>query len=97
MMKERPAQVPAEIVIGVSTALLGVLLGGGTAFALWSQLHHTSVPEVLIASVVALATGLILVGFAIQNLSVRLFLIVSACSLALAFFAGQAAFAAIAQ
>jgi hypothetical protein len=97
MMKEHPAQMPAEIVIGVSTALLGILLGAGTAFALWSQLHHTSVPEVLIASVVALATGSILVGFAVRNLSVRLFLVVAACSLALAFFAGPTAFSTIVQ
>jgi hypothetical protein len=97
MMKERPAQMPAEIVIGVSTALLGILVGLGTAFALWSQLHRTTVPDVLTASVVALATGLILIGFAVQNFSVRLFLIVAACSLALAFFAGSPAFTAIAQ
>jgi hypothetical protein len=97
MMKERPAQMPADIVISASTALLGVLLGFGTAFALWSQLHRTTVPDVLTASVVALAAGLILVGFAIQNFSVRLFLVVAACSLALAFFAGSPAFAAIAQ
>jgi hypothetical protein len=97
MMKERPAQVPAEIVIGISTTLLGVLSGVGVAFMLWSQLHHTSVPGVLTAAVVAMASGLIMVGFAVQSLSTRLFLIVAACSLTLAFFAGPLAFSTLIQ
>jgi len=95
MMKERPAQLPAEVVIGVSTTLLAAILGVGVAFGLWSQLHHTTVPGVLTAAVVALASGLIMIGFAVQNLSTRLFLVVAACSLALAFFAGPAAFSAL--
>ena len=97
MMKERPALVPSEIVIGTSTALLGMIVGVGTAFGLWSQLHHTSAPGILTAAVVALATGLALIGLAAQTLSARLFMIVAACSLALAFFAGTAAFSTLAQ
>jgi hypothetical protein len=97
MMKERPAQVPAEIVIGTSTALLGMIVGVGTAFGLWSQLHHTSAPGVLTAAVVALATGLLLIGIAVQHLNSRLFMIVAACSLALAFFGGSGAFSTLTQ
>jgi hypothetical protein len=92
MMKERPAQVPAEIVIGTSTALLGMIVGVGIAFGLWSQLHHTSAPGVLTAAVVALSAGLIMIGAAVTHLNTRLFMIVAACSLALAFFAGPAIF-----
>ena len=97
MLKERPAQVPAEIVIGTSTALLGIIVGVGTAYGLWSQLHHTSAPGILTAAVVALAAGLIMIGAAVQNINSRLFMIVAACSLALAFFAGPAAFSTLTQ
>lgn len=97
MMKERLAQRPAEVVIGVSTALLAAVLGIGVAYGLWSQLHQTNVPAVLTAAVVALASGMIMIGFAIRNLSTRLFLVVAACSLALAFFAGPAAFSTLTQ
>lgn len=95
MMKERPAQVPAEVVIGISAALLGVILGIGAAYGLWSQLHHTAEPTMLTAAVVALTTGLALVACSVQTFSTRLFLAAAALSLALAFFAGSGAFASL--
>lgn len=95
MMKTRPAQVPADLVISVSSALLGLIVGTGAAFGLWSQLHHTGEPAMLTAAVVALATGLALVAVAVEKLSPRLFLLAAALSLALAFFAGAGAFSTI--
>lgn len=95
MMNERPASVPAEMVIGVSTALLGVLVGVGAAFGLWSQLHHTATPSVLDTAVVALAGGLALVALAVQSFAARLFLLVAALTLALAFFSGATLFATL--
>jgi len=95
MMKEHPAAVPAEIVIGVSTALLAVVAGTGAAFGLWLQLHHTAAPGVLTASVVALGVGLALVGLALQRSSARLFLVVAGVALVAAFFSAPGAFASL--
>jgi hypothetical protein len=92
MMKERTAQMPAELVIATSLTLLGILAGVGAAFILWSQLHHTAAPSVLTASVVTLAIGMVLVAVAAQRFATRLFLLAAACSLAIAFFAGAGAF-----
>jgi hypothetical protein len=92
MMKERPAQAPAEAVIGITTALLGVVTGVGAAFGLWSQLHQTAAPGILAIAVVTLCAGLALVGAALQGAATRLFLVVAACSLAIAFFAGSGTF-----
>jgi hypothetical protein len=95
MMREHPVQSSTQVIIGASTVLLGMIMGVGTAFGLWSQLHHTAEPAMLTAAVVALATGLALVGIAVQNTATRLFLVVAAGSLALAFFSGGGAFASL--
>jgi hypothetical protein len=95
MMNERHALMPAQLVIGASTTLLGAVLGAGAAFGLWSQLHHTGAPGVLAVAVVALAGGLLLVGLAAGSLTVRLFLLVAALTLALAFFSGAGLFATL--
>ncbi len=96
MMKEHPAQMPAELVIGVSASLLGVLVGVGAAFGLWSQLHHTADPGILASGVAALSAGSAFVALAVQSTASRLFLIAAACSLALAFFLGSGAFSHLA-
>ncbi|HTU70266.1 MAG TPA: hypothetical protein VMF11_08070 [Candidatus Baltobacteraceae bacterium] len=97
MMKERPASAPAEVVIWVSTSLLGVLAGVAAAYGLWSQLHATAKPGLLGGGVAALAAGLFLIAVAMPRRTARLFLIVAACALALAFFTGSSAFAALSQ
>lgn len=97
MMKERSAQLPAELVIAISTSLLGILAGIGAAYGLWSQLHRTAAPDVLTAAVAALAVGMALLAAGLQNLSTRLFLLAAACSLAVAFYAGSGAFAHLAS
>jgi hypothetical protein len=84
------------LVIVISAALLGVLVGIGAAFALWAQLHHTADPGILTAGVAALSAGLALVAIAIRGTASRVFLIAAACSLALAYFAGSGAFSHLA-
>jgi hypothetical protein len=95
MMNERHALMPAQLVIGASSTLLGGVLGAGAAFGLWSQLHHTAAPGILAVAVLALAAGLILVGLAAGSLAVRLFFLVAALTLALAFFSAPGLFAAL--
>jgi hypothetical protein len=92
MMRERPAHLPADVVIAVSTFLLGALAGVGAAVGFWSQLQHTADPGMLTAAVAALSVGLVLISVAARNLAARLFLLASAFSLAIAFFAGSGAF-----
>jgi hypothetical protein len=95
MLKTRSAQAPTELIIAGATALLGLVLGAGAAFGLWSQLHHTAQPALLTGAVAALAAGLVLVGLAVQNTAPRLFLMTAGISLAMAFFTGASAFAAL--
>lgn len=95
MMRNRPARIPAELVIWGSTAALGIVTGAGAAFALWSQLHRSPDVGIVVAAVMALALGLGLIGLAISNATARLFLVVVAASLALAFFLGAGAFATL--
>jgi len=95
MLGERPTQVASEFVIRASTILLAILTGTGVAFGLWSQLAHSAAPGLLTASVAALCLGAALVALAIRSSGARLFLAIAALSLALAFFAGSGAFAAL--
>jgi hypothetical protein len=95
ILGERPTQAASEVVIRGSTILLAILTGTGVAFALWSQLQHTAAPGLLTASVAALCLGAALVGVAIRSFGARLFLVIAALSLALAFFAGSGAFSAL--
>jgi multisubunit Na+/H+ antiporter MnhB subunit len=95
MMSDRPAQAPAELVIWGSTAALGIVTGTGAAFALWAQLHRSPDIGIVVAAVLALAVGLGLIGLAISNTTARLFLVVVAAALAVAFFAGAGTFATL--
>lgn len=95
MMGSRPVRESAEVVIWGATSLLGIMVGVGTAFMLWSQLHNRNVPVMLDAAVIALAVGLGLIGVAVTNAPTRVFLWVLAGAFVLAFFAGGGAFAAL--
>lgn len=95
MLGERATQAASEFVIRGSTVLLAILTGTGAAFGLWSQMQHTAAPELLMASVAALCLGAALVAVAVRSFGARLFLVIAALSLALAFFAGSGAFSAL--
>lgn len=96
MMGEQPAREPADLIIFGTTALLAVVVGIGVAFGLWSALHHTSQRAVLTAAVTAISAGAGCLGFAIEKLIGRLFLLVFAATLVLAFFLGGPIFGTLA-
>ncbi len=96
MMGSRPVREPNEFVIWSASTLLGLVLGIGTAFMLWVQLHRSADRAVLDGAVVALALGLSLVAVAVENRTTRLFMWSSAAGLVGAFFAGAGAFASLA-
>ena len=95
-MGEQPAREPAEAIIFGTTALLAVVIAVGTAFVLWSQLHHTSERAILTAAVSSLGAGMGCLAFAIQKPVGRLFLLVFASTLVLAFFLGGPIFSTLA-
>lgn len=94
-MGDRPVQEPTELVIGGAIALLGIVLGAGFAFALWSALHHTDERAILSGAVGALGVGLVLVGLATSRFTTRLFLVVLGLVFAASFFLGGPAFATL--
>ncbi len=96
MMGSRPVREPTELVIWSASALLGIVVGIGTAFTLWVQLHRTADQAILDGAVVAVAVGLSLIAVAVDNLTTRLFIWAASVGLALAFFAGAGAFASLA-
>jgi hypothetical protein len=94
--QERHAQHSAELVIRGTSAALAILTGTGAAFGLWSLLHSSTATLAATGAVVALALGLGLISLAVENRTVRLFVVLMAASMAVAFFAGSGAFAALA-
>ena len=96
MMGSRPVREPAELVIWSAAALLGLMVGLGTAFTLWSGFRHSTDPAIVAAAVVALAVGLSLVAVAIDTLPARLFVWAACATLIIAFFAGPSFFIALA-
>lgn len=96
MMGSRPVRESAELVIWSATALLGVMVGLGTAFMLWSGFHHSTDPAIVDAAVVALAVGMALVAVAIDKLTIRLFVWAACATLLIAFFAAPGFFVALA-
>lgn len=93
--QERQAQQSAEIVIRGTIVALALLTGVGVAFALWSVLHASPATMAVTGSIAALTLGLGLISLALPSRTVRLFLVVMAASMAVAFFAGSGAFAAL--
>jgi len=96
MMGSRPVRETNELVIWGASALLGIVVGIGTAFSLWVQLHRTADQAVLAGAVVALAVGLSLIAVALDNLTTRLFIWAASTGLLLAFFTGSGLFASLA-
>ncbi len=74
---------------------LALLVGVGVAFALWSVLHASPATMAVTGSVAALTLGLGLISLALPSRTARLFFVVMAASMAVAFFAGSGAFAAL--
>ena len=94
--QERQAQQSsAEFIIRGTVVALAVLTGVGIAFALWSALHASPATLAVTGSVAALTLGMGLVGLALPSRVARLFLVLMAASMAVAFFAGSGAFAAL--
>jgi multisubunit Na+/H+ antiporter MnhB subunit len=96
MMGSRPVREPTELVIWSASALLGIVVGIGTAFTVWVQLHRAADQGLLDGAVVAIALGLALVAVAVDNLTTRLFIWAVSGGLILAFFAGSGLFASLA-
>ena len=95
MMGSRPAQEPAEIIIWTATGLLGALLGAGTAYAVWTALHHTAQRGFLTGAVCALGLGLTVLGWTVNSATARIFAMVFGLALIVAFFLGGPAFATL--
>jgi hypothetical protein len=95
MMGSRPVREPAELVIWSASSLLGVMVGIGTAFILWSQFRLVADQPIVDGTVVALAVGLSLIAVAVDNLTARLFMWAACATLAIAFFTAPGLFAAI--
>lgn len=93
--QERQAQHSAEIVIRGTIVALALLTGTGVAFALWSVLHASPATMAVAGSIAALTLGLGLISLALPSRTARLFIVVMAASMAVAFFAGSGAFAAL--
>ncbi len=93
--QERQAQQSAELVIRGTIVALAILTGIGVAFALWSVLHASPATLAVTAAVGALTLGLGLISLAVPSRTARLFLMLMAASMAVAFFAGSGAFAAL--
>jgi|SRR5579863_2553881 len=95
MLGDRPAQVPADLVILGSTAALGLVSGIGAAFVLWSMLHHSPAQGIAAAAVAALTVGCGLIGFSISNIPARLFMLVAAATTLAVFFLAPDLFASL--
>ena len=93
--QERQEQHSAELIIRGTIVALALLTGIGVAFALWSALHASPATLAVTASVTALTLGLGLISLALPSRTARLFLVLMAASMAVAFFAGSGAFAAL--
>ena len=92
--QDHQSRALADVVIRVSTVALAILTGTGIAYGLFSQLGQTAAPNFLIAAVAVLCLGLGSLALALRS-SARLYFLVTALSLALAFFAGAGAFHAL--
>lgn len=95
MMGERPAHVPADLVIWGSTAALALIAGIGAAFALFSLFHRSAAEGLAAAAVVALSLGMALIGLTLRPAVGRLFVVLLAATTLVAFFAGSGAFASL--
>ena len=95
MMGSRPVREPAEFVIWGATALLGMMVGIGTAFMFWGQFHQSADQAIVNAALVALAVGLSLIAVAVERLTVRVFIWAACATLIVAFFTGSGLFAAL--
>jgi hypothetical protein len=94
--QERQAsQQSADLVIRGTIVALAILTGVGIAFALWSVLHASPATFAVTGAVAALTLGLGLISLALPSRTARLFLVLMAASMAVAFFAGSGAFAAL--
>jgi hypothetical protein len=94
--QERQAsQQSADLVIRGTIVALAILTGVGIAFALWSALHASPATFAVTGAVAALTLGLGLISLALPSRTARLFLVLMAASMAVAFFAGSGAFAAL--
>jgi cellobiose-specific phosphotransferase system component IIC len=93
--ERQEAQRSADLVIRGTIAALAILSGVGVAYALWSALHASPATVAVVGAVAALTLGLVLVSLALPSRTARLFLVLMAASMAVAFFAGSGAFAAL--
>ncbi|MGB6986904.1 MAG: hypothetical protein WBD74_13115 [Candidatus Aquilonibacter sp.] len=94
--QERQAtQQSADLIIRGTIVALAILTGVGIAFALWSALHASPATMAVTGSVAALTLGLGLISLALPSRTARLFLVLMAASMAVAFFTGSGAFAAL--
>ncbi len=95
-MPERSLREPNELVIWTATSLLAVVVGLGTAFFLWLSLHSTYRPMVAQGAVLSLSLGLVLIGLGSQRLLMRIFFVLLAVALAVAYALGGPEFARLA-
>lgn len=97
MMPERSLKEPNEIVIWGATSLLAILVGLGSAFFLWLSLQRSDRPFVAQGAVVSLSLGLVLVGLGVGRPLTRIFLVLLAATLVVAYVLGGPEFARLAS
>ena len=95
-MPDRSLREPNEVVIWTATSLLAVVVGLGGAFFLWLTLHRSDRPFVVQGAVLSLSLGLVLIGLGSQRFLTRVFLVLLAVALALAYALGGSEFARLA-
>ena len=95
MMGDRPARIPADIVIWGSIGALGLVSGLGAAWLLWNLLHRSPVPGIAAVAVAALTVGFALIGLSIVRPTVRLFVVVASAATLACFFLLPTGFAAL--
>lgn len=96
MTPDRSLREPNEVVIWGATSLLSILLGLGTAFFLWFTLHRADRPIVAQGAVVSLSLGLVLIGMGVERPLTRIFFVLLAAALALAYALGGPEFTRLA-
>lgn len=93
VIPERFVPEPSEVVIWGASSLLSLVVGLGVAFFLWMALHRSGQPVVADSAVVSLGVGLALIGLSAERPLPRLFFVLLAAMMVVAYALGGPEFA----
>jgi hypothetical protein len=88
----RSMSEPAEYVMWGAASLLAVILGIGTAFVCWAGLHRADNALLAEAAITLLCAGLAVLGLAAEQPIHRVFCVIFAIALLVAYLLGGTAF-----